>query len=379
MKKHQKEALLISFLSKKDQFKKLADYIVRLIQDDPSKPEGSIHTIIYRIKDELRLIEKIDTLNKEIKAGETIISEKNYQKIVGDLLGVRIICLRLSDVEKVEAYLKLLAEENILNFVRGPDYKKSFILPINLGDSIPDFRDLRYTGYSSIHYQIKLGENSDAPTDLKGVCVELQLRTILEEAWSEIDHKYRYVRSREGVKFPDHINDGFYNLSAYLQAAASQAEYLCRMADAHNLNQCPKIKKKASIQCGDEFIANDKRMHETFRDFSRQKIATDLEDILGIKASLRTLIYIEKRLDKLNFEETQAKTLQQLFVKNRLMEFESIFQEIFNVDPFINAKGRSIDVINALNFAIFYELQGKRVAKEGLKVVLKWRKDRLII
>jgi len=36
------------------------------------------------------------------------------------------------------------------------------------------------------------------------------------------------------------------------------------------------------------------------------------------------------------------------------------------------------DVINALNFAIFYELQGKRVAQEGLRVVLRWRKDRLI-
>lgn len=47
--------------------------------------------------------------------------------------------------------------------------------------------------------------------------------------------------------------------------------------------------------------------------------------------------------------------------------------------PFVNPKERRIDVINALNFAIFYELQGKRVAQKGLKVVLKWRKDGLII
>ena len=179
------------------------------------------------------------------------------------------------------------------------------------------------------------------------------MRTILEEAWSEIDHKYRYVRSRNGLKFPDHIHNGFYNLSAYLQTAASQAEYLCRMAEVHNFKQGATIKTKASIQCGDEFTANDKKMLETFREFSTQKIATDLEDILGFKASLRTLIYIEKRLDKLNFEETQAKTLQQLFVKNRLKEFESIHQEIFNVAPFVNAKGRSVDLINALNFSIF--------------------------
>ena len=30
---------------------------------------------------------------------------------------------------------------------------------------------------------------------------EFQLRTILEEAWGEIDHKFRYVRSRNGVSF----------------------------------------------------------------------------------------------------------------------------------------------------------------------------------
>ena len=71
-------------------------------------------------------------MNKETKAGVPLISEKNYQTIVGDLLGVRIICLRLSDVEKVEAYLKFLSEENILNFVRGPDYKNPLFCRLTL-------------------------------------------------------------------------------------------------------------------------------------------------------------------------------------------------------------------------------------------------------
>jgi putative GTP pyrophosphokinase len=191
MKKHQREAILISFLNEKGKYKKLAEYIVQLIQDDPSSPKESLHTIIYRIKDELRLIEKINLLNKELEAGVISITDKNYPARVGDLLGVRIICLRLSDVEKVESHLKLLSEENILNFVKGPDQKRSFILPVSPDDSIPDDIDLRYSGYSSIHYQIELGENSDAPSGLKGLQFELQLRTILEEAWSEIDHKYR--------------------------------------------------------------------------------------------------------------------------------------------------------------------------------------------
>ncbi|KGO33033.1 MAG: hypothetical protein WBN83_02780 [Desulfoprunum sp.] len=60
MKKHRKEAIPLSFLKEKEKYKRLAEFIVDLIRDDPSAPGESLHTIIYRIKDESRLIEKID-------------------------------------------------------------------------------------------------------------------------------------------------------------------------------------------------------------------------------------------------------------------------------------------------------------------------------
>jgi len=378
MKKHQREAILISFLNEKEKYKKLGEYIVQLIQDDPSSPKESLHTIIYRIKDELRLIEKINRLNKELEPGVLSITEKDYPERVGDLLGVRIICLRLSDVEKVEAYIKLLSEENILSFVKGPDQKRSFILPVSPVDSMPDDIDLRYSGYSSIHYQIELGENSDAPPGLKGLLFELQLRTILEEAWSEIDHKYRYVRSRTGVNLPEHIHMGFYNLSAYLQVAALQAEYLCHLAEACSLKKIAKVKGITQIPLGDEISSTDLEKYEAFRKLSASEIEKSLQKILRFKVTPRTLIYIEKRLGDVNSEEKPHKTLQKLLTKNRLLEFKSIFQEILNIEPFANAKERNIDVINALNFGMFYELQGKRVAQEGLRAVLRWRKDRSI-
>ena len=59
MKKHQREAILISSLNKKEKYRKLAEYFIQMIRDDPSSPKESLHTIIYRIKDELRLMEKI--------------------------------------------------------------------------------------------------------------------------------------------------------------------------------------------------------------------------------------------------------------------------------------------------------------------------------
>ena len=376
MKKHQREAILISFLNEKERYKKLAEYIVQLIQDDPSSPRESLHTIIYRIKDELRIIEKIDKQNKELEAGVPPITEKNYRTRVGDLLGVRIICLRLSDVEKVETYLGLLSEEKILRFVKGPDHKRSFILPVDPGESISDGMDLTYSGYSSIHYQVELGENSDAPSGSEGLQFEFQLRTILEEAWGEIDHKYRYVRSRNGDALPEYIHTGFYNLSAYLQVAALQAEYLCRLAEAHSLKKTARVKGKPLNPLISQPGTIDIDDNKTFRKAIAPAVERYLEEILGFKVTPRTLIYIERRLEETGFEEKFHSILQKVFTEERIVEFKAIFHETLNFMPFTNEKERNIDVINALNFAIFDELQGKRVAQEGLRSVLRWRKER---
>jgi ppGpp synthetase/RelA/SpoT-type nucleotidyltranferase len=376
MKKRQREAILISFLNEKERYKRLAEYIVHMIRDDPSCPKESLHTIVYRVKDELRLIEKIDAQNKAFEAGEAPISVKNYQVNIGDLLGVRIICLRLSDIGKIEAYLGLLSEEKILRFVKGPDQKRSFILPIDPGESISDGLNLTYSGYSSIHYQVKLGENSDAPAGLEDLQFEFQLRTILEEAWGEIDHKYRYVRSRNDLTLPEYIHTGFYNLSAYLQVAALQAEYLCRLTEAHSLKTSSKVKGKTEASIIDEPGATDIDKQEPRQKPFAPVLETYLEEILGFKVSVRTQTYVARRIDEVGFTEKPHKILQKVFTEDRIIEFKAIFNETLNFVPFANEKERNIDVINALNFAIFDELQGKRVAQEGLRSVLRWRKER---
>jgi ppGpp synthetase/RelA/SpoT-type nucleotidyltranferase len=376
MIENQKEAILISFLNEKERYKKLAEYIVHLIRDDPSSPRESLHTIIYRIKDELRLIEKIDKQNEELEAEALPITKNNYQTRVGDLLGVRIICLRLTDIGKVEAYLELLAEEKILRFVKGPDKKRSFILPIDPGESLSDGIDLTYSGYSSIHYQAELGKNSDAPSGLENLQFEFQLRTILEEAWGEIDHKYRYVRSRSGLALPDYIHTGFYNFSAYLQVAALQAEYLCRLADAHSQKKTAQVKGRPTVPFTNEPDSIDIDENEVAQKPFAPALEAYLEEILGFKVTPRTLIYIERRLDEIGFAEEPHTILQQVFTENRILEFKAIFRETLDFMPFTNEKERNIDVINALNFAIFDELHGKRIAQEGLRSVLRWRKER---
>ena len=132
----------------------------------------------------------------------------------------------------------------------------------------------------------------------------------------------------------------------------------------------------ARIPLGDAFSSTDMKKDEAFRKLLSSEAEKSLKKILRFKVTPRTLIYIEKRLGDVNSEEKPHKTLQKLLTKNRLLEFKTIFKEILNINPFLNAKERNIDVINALTFGIFYELQGKRVAQEGLRAVLRWRKDR---
>ena len=376
MRKRQKEAILISFFKVKEKYEKLAEYIVHLIRGDPSSPKENLHTITYRIKDEARLIEKIDEENKQLGVEAAPITQKNFQERVGDLLGIRLICLRLSDINRVEAYLGLLAEEKILRFIRKPDQKKSFVLPVDPGEAIPEGLDLRYSGYSSIHYQVELGENSDATDELKGLQIEFQLRTILEEAWGEIDHKYRYVLSRSGDALPEYIHTGFYNLSAYLQAAALQVEHLCRQAEAHRLLRTRKAKGKLVAPVVAEPSSHEIRMDGPNQATLSPTLQAILEETFGFKLTVRTLTYILKRLDEFGYAEQPQVLFQKIFTENRLQEFRTIYREVLNREAFEDNRKRNVDAINAVNFAMFDEIQGRKVAQEGLRSALRWRKER---
>ena len=383
MRKRTKEALLIAFFKEKIKYERLGEFIVHLIRDDPSAPKNHFHTIFYRLKDETRLIEKIDKENKNLPGKTSSVTTKNFQERIGDLLGFRLVCLRLADIKIVEAYLENLVQDNILQFIKEPLQKRSFILPVDPGEAIKDSPDLIYSGYSSIHYQITLGDNSGAPEELKYLQAEFQLRTILEEAWGEIDHKYRYAYCRSGVDLPEYIHSGFYNLSAYLQAAAMQAEYLCRQVEAHGQAQIsesvPKAtpKSKAIQPAGIAGLAPELfNQAEENNALFREDTEKVVENIFGFRPTERTLLYIRRRFQEFGYIDPQKKHVQNLVNKRLLEKFKTVFIEIFGWEAFSDKTRRNIDVINAVNFVLFHETQGARVALEGLRSVLKKRKER---
>ncbi|MBU0462538.1 MAG: hypothetical protein KKE12_02810, partial [Proteobacteria bacterium] len=54
-----------------------------------SSPNENLHTILYRIKEKKRLIEKIDEENRQLGVGAKPITQKNFQERIDDLLGIR--------------------------------------------------------------------------------------------------------------------------------------------------------------------------------------------------------------------------------------------------------------------------------------------------
>lgn len=365
MRKRQKDELLLSFYPAKSSYEKLAREIRRLLETDPSFPNESLYTIKHRIKDENRLIEKIDERNEKRRKGDSPIDAANYQERIEDLLGIRIVCLRLSDVEKVEEYLESLRDEDKLVFVRKPQKKRTFVLPVDPGELLPEGVDLQYSGYSSIHYFVKLGKSLEPAPEIASLRAEIQLRTIFEEAWGELDHKYRYEIIRKGRKLPGHIQTGFYNLSAHLQVSALQAEYLCRDAEA-----IKKRKKPPS-----------KRLVRGLPPPSVPPIPSTIEDVLraefGFCPTPRTVTYIEKRMSEAGIYEHAAQILyERVLAEEAISAFNMTYKAVMQKEPLIDRSERDIDLLNAVNYGLFRLIQPEAVANEGLESVLRGRLSR---
>lgn len=145
---------------------------------------SNVHYVRYRIKNAEHLIEKI--IRKKIDEPEIELSLDNYKTKITDLIGLRALHLFKEDWKGIDDFLR-----NKCNMTKTP------LVYYRKGDdpnAISDFEVLQFSvkehgyGYRSIHYFSEV----DVPeTEIK-IAVEIQVRTIFEEAWSEIDHKIRY-------------------------------------------------------------------------------------------------------------------------------------------------------------------------------------------
>lgn len=173
-----------------DQMEKQAEYRARILNACEE-----VNSVKWRVKDPLHLMKKI--IRKKKKSSENPkyanISVSNYRDIITDLIGLRVIFIFKAHWSLVDEYIfnKLhVCPDNPITIYHANDDNLTFFPKASL---IKKHEGLTYnykleekdSRYRSIHYILQ-GEKHT------GCKMELQARSILDEAWGEIDHHVRY-------------------------------------------------------------------------------------------------------------------------------------------------------------------------------------------
>lgn len=158
----------------------VASYIGR--HPDLNVPGAEIvHSFKSRLKDREHLRKKITRKNTN-GAG---INAENFFELVTDLAGVRVLHLFQENFGAIDTVIRQKIREGdwVLRergkaYTWDPDAAKyfgSFDLEVSQ----------KPTSYTSVHYLV-----SPRPDSL--ICCELQVRTLFEEIWGEVDHRINY-------------------------------------------------------------------------------------------------------------------------------------------------------------------------------------------
>ncbi len=169
---------------------------------------NAIHSINYRLKDSDHLLEKI--VRKKVENRDRSITDKNFRLEIRDLIGIRALHLFKEDWLSIHKYICEnwdLAEEPVA-FVRHGDNKRIVNFYKRNNCQVKEHK----FGYRSIHYSLRTRPKNE------DFVVEVQVRTLFEEAWGEIDHRVRYPYEMD--------NDLLVRLSSILNRLAGDADEL---------------------------------------------------------------------------------------------------------------------------------------------------------
>ncbi|MFT7901072.1 (p)ppGpp synthetase [Tenacibaculum ascidiaceicola] len=186
-----KDDILNDFDNSKTTYNQFKNAVCQLITDLLVANNIKIHNISGRLKERT-------SLEKKIKS-----KQNKYSKLteITDIAGIRIITFFEDEVDKIA---------DIIN-------KEFKIDPINSIDK----RDKEFDrfGYLSLHFVVKLSESRLKLTEYKkykNLKLEIQIRSILQHAWAEIEHDLGY-KTKESI--PNQVKRNFSRVAALLETA----------------------------------------------------------------------------------------------------------------------------------------------------------------
>ncbi|MBL0328253.1 MAG: (p)ppGpp synthetase [Bacteroidetes bacterium] len=214
-----KDKILNDFKTKKDTLDAFKNRVINLIVDLLKEKKLNYHQITGRTKDFESLSKKIDRKN----------GKYNDLHEITDLVGIRIITYLESDVD-------LIAE--ILEKEFNVDLKNSSDKRILKADQF---------GYKSLHYVVSLSDKRAALSEYisyKEIKCEIQIRSILQHAWAEIEHDLGY-KGESSIPI-DYIRS-FNRLAALLETADIEFDRLKREISEYE-KEMPKLIKEQPEQ-----------------------------------------------------------------------------------------------------------------------------------
>lgn len=167
-----------------------ANYISQRLQQVPD-----IHSTKVRIKHPEHLAAKI--IRKKLEHPEIDLTVQSYEALITDLIGLRALHLFKDEWRSIHDFVQTTWDlhESPIAYVRAGDPK---VLLNDLTAASCKVTEHPF-GYRSIHYLLKFRP------DKREYIAELQVRTIFEEGWSEIDHCVRYPRRSDDVYLADFL------------------------------------------------------------------------------------------------------------------------------------------------------------------------------
>ncbi len=184
--------IMEEYREQRDLFVKLGETVHSMLRSIAKGAGIPVMSIEHRIKDEKSLEGKL------YRKGDS------YQSLddITDILGARIICYFNDDVDKIGHLI-----EQAFTIDRENSSDKRALMK---ADSF---------GYLSLHYICSLPDGADYPDELRNKRFEIQIRTMLQHAWSDINHDLGY-KSQFGV--PRAVTREFARLAGLLEIADNE-------------------------------------------------------------------------------------------------------------------------------------------------------------
>lgn len=188
-----------------------------------TSPKLSGSTVTSRLKGRKEGIKKFSRkYQSELEKGKKTYEIKDY---ITDLIGVRIICLYEKNIQEVG---------NIL---------RDNLCLIDSTDKSQLIEQAENTfGYKGLHLDMKLDDTRAIMPEYsryKDIVFEVQIRTIIQDAWSVLDHKIKYKKS-----IPYGLKRRINSLAALFETA--DREFYSIQEETEKLEQKTKEKSKST-------------------------------------------------------------------------------------------------------------------------------------